>query len=1128
MRVVRARFALLCAAVLVAASMAGPAVAAERPQLTAIPIAGGQTISVAKSVSGQLATSNSALLARTDSGLVSVMVKLDVDSVAAYSGDLPGYAATSPSVTGRRLRDNQAAVQRYGAHVDAVARGASQAVRARVPGAVVGRSFLTAFGGISVRLPANRVKDLLSVPGVVAVQSDSLEQPLATSSIDFVGATSAWRQFGGSSNAGAGVIVGVLDSGIWPEHPMLASAGRRPAASSGFACQFGGSDPLLGAPFSCNSKLLGAYAFTTTYMDLLDALPGEFCNNVTGQCSARDADGHGTHTATTAAGSVVASAPIMGIDRGPVSGVAPGASVIAYRVCLSEGCYNSDSVDAVEQAIIDGVDVINFSISGGADPYSDPVELAFLDAYAAGISVNVSAGNAGPAAATTDHGGPWVTTVGASTYDSMFLSTLRLVAGNGQTYTATGSTIVPALTSAAPVVLATAVGGDTYCATPLAPGSATGKVVVCQRGGVGGRNLKSFDVLQGGAVGMILYNPTRQDLFTDNFWVPTIMIEGPSPAAEMLAFLGSHTGVTAQWNNSSRQPVLGDVMTSFSSKGPLGDFIKPDITAPGIQILAGNTPAPVDVAVGPPGQLYQAIAGTSMSGPHAAGVAALVKSAHPSWTPGQIKSALMTSSVQSVLKEDGVTPSDPFDRGAGSIRADRAINPSVTFDISTFDFLVAAANPPARIDLNVPSIDAPAMPGSVTTTRTFKNVSGTTLRLTAETQAPAGATITVTPASLLVPPDQSATISITISAPTLPSAQYFGQITLRPDRPAYNAAVLPVAFFKQQAAGTVQLTHICAPTEIVTGGAAHCTVTAQNLAPVAAQASIVVTSGGAAGGGRRGGPGGGAGLDIRNVSAPAMGGLGTATWSGTLSPALAPTITSVSLDPGGSPDGGYLPLSLFGIAPIAGVGDETITNFGVPAFQYGSETYNRIGIVSDGYAVVGGGDSSDVQFAPPASLPSPARPNNVLAPYWTDLNPATGGAMRIGILTDLVTDWLILDWEGVPIYGTALTRSFQIWITLAPDPEGIWLVEGAIGAGSPDGLLAGAENRDATSGAIVAGGPVTDAEYRVNTAPPVPGGSVTFTYDAFGIGPGTYGLSASLTSNVNLGTTIQVVPITVR
>src|SRR5205807_4436340 len=175
--------------------------------------------------------------------------------------------------------------------------------------------------------------------------------------------------------------------------------------------------------------------------------------NTPRKCSARDPEGHGTHTSSTAAGDRVDSAMLFGVERGPVSGVAPGARVIMYRVCIAQGCFNSDSVAAVQQGIKDDIDVINYSISGGGNPYTDAVELAFLDAFHAGISVNASAGNSGPGAATVDHGGPWVTTVGASTSNRFFTSTLHLTADGGATFDMPGVTVTNGITTATPVVL---------------------------------------------------------------------------------------------------------------------------------------------------------------------------------------------------------------------------------------------------------------------------------------------------------------------------------------------------------------------------------------------------------------------------------------------------------------------------------------------------------------------------------------------------------------------------------------------------------------------------------------------------------------------------------------------------
>ncbi|HYN29965.1 MAG TPA: S8 family serine peptidase, partial [Dermatophilaceae bacterium] len=665
-------------AVVVASATPTAAETAPDPsRFTATPVTSVESrFEVPKSATGKVAKSDPELLKRSDAAPVSVMVKLDLDPVASYAGGVSGLEATSPGATGKPLKRNTAAVAAYTKHADKVVGAAARDIGRAVPGAKVGRSFTTAFGGLAVVVPANQAKDLLAVDGVVAVQSDTLGQLQTDASPQFVGATTVWPSLGGSSTAGEGVIVGVLDSGIWPEHPSLADPGIDAPDGAPFACDFGdGSVGALGAAFECNDKLVGAYAFVDTYLAVVGAAPGEYCD--ANGCTARDADGHGTHTATTAAGSPVASAPVLGVDRGPVSGIAPGASVIAYRVCLDEGCFGSDSVAAVEQAIVDGVDVINFSISGGSNPFTDPVELSFLDATAAGISVNASAGNSGPGAGTTDHGGPWTTTVGASTSDRHFQATLTLSADNGDTFAKVGSTITQGV-AGLPVVLASQVAGYTggdLCLLPFAGESLTGKVVVCRRGN-NGRVEKGYHASLGGASGMILYNPTMSDTETDNHFLPAVHLEGPNE--DMLDFLATHTGVTATWEAGEPAKVRGDVMAGFSSRGPLGDFLKPDITAPGVQVLAGHTPTPLTYNGGPAGELFQAIAGTSMSSPHLAGASALVKAAHPTWTPGQVKSALMTSSTQDVLKEDGTTPADPFDRGAGALRVDAAVGAVAT------------------------------------------------------------------------------------------------------------------------------------------------------------------------------------------------------------------------------------------------------------------------------------------------------------------------------------------------------------------------------------------------------------------------------------------------------------------
>ncbi|HYO17444.1 MAG TPA: S8 family serine peptidase, partial [Dermatophilaceae bacterium] len=515
----------------VAASDTGP--------FTAKALVPSSTITGAKSASGRLAQSDKTLLARTDSALVNVMVKLDYDAAASYMGNIAGLPATSPSVTGRPLNGATPAQKAYAAYTGKTDSTFRASLATKLPKAKTGQSVSQVYGGLAVRLPANQVKTLINLPGVAAVQADKLQHPDATTveSPVFIGAPTIWNRLSGQALAGRGVIFADLDTGIWPEHPLFAdnpTLGTPPAAPGGpRACNFG-DNPLTPATdvFVCNRKVIGGQPFLNTYNALNPA--GVY------PTSARDSDGHGTHTTSTAAGNVVTNAPIFGIDRGPISGVAPGAWVMEYKVCDVAGCYDSDSTAAVQQAILDGANVINFSISGGANPYSDPVEIAFLDAYNAGIFVAASAGNSGPGAGTTDHHGPWTTTVAASTQSREFQSTLRL-ADSRQTASFVGISLTAGVTTPKPVVLAQNIAGyDADCSTALPPGSAAGKIVACHRGVIG-RAQKGFNVLAGGAAGMILYNLPLADTESDNHFLPAVHL---ADGTDFLAFMTAHPSAT--------------------------------------------------------------------------------------------------------------------------------------------------------------------------------------------------------------------------------------------------------------------------------------------------------------------------------------------------------------------------------------------------------------------------------------------------------------------------------------------------------------------------------------------------------------------------------------------------------
>ncbi|MEV1240190.1 S8 family serine peptidase [Nonomuraea sp. NPDC049750] len=1085
-----------------AAARATPTPSPANGKWQATPVTGAQLVEGAKSPTGKLAKSDQALLRTTSPAPINIMVKLDYDSLAAYRGGLPGLPGTSPAVTGKALDTRSAEVKKYGQHIESVEKAFLDQLAGKVPGAVVGQRVRTVYGGIALRIPGNKAAEVLKLPGAVAVQEDKPQQLLTDSSPEFIGANTIYNQLGGSNSSGKGVIVGVLDSGAWPEHPQFAAPTGLPAPGptkdgTPRVCDFG-DNPLTPAndPFTCNNKLIGGQPFLETYNAVFG---GEVYPD-----SARDSNGHGTHTATTSAGGPVADANPLGISRGPIHGIAPAAEVSVYKVCGAEGCFPSDSAQAVARAILDGVRVINFSISGGSDPYSDPVELAFLDAYAAGVLVSASAGNSGPDANTTDHRSPWVTTVAASTQTRTFQSTITL-SGGGATATIKGASVTSGLASPLPVVLASAPPySNSLCDTPAPAGIFTGKIVACERGP--NRVLKSFNVRQGGAAGMILYNAFPFDVFTDAHWVPSVHVNKPETDV-LMSFLSAHPGATASFTQGVKASWQGDVMTYFSSRGPGGDFLKPDVTGPGLHILAGMTPTPESPLEGPPGNLYQVIQGTSMSAPHVTGSAALVFALHPTWTPGQVKSALETTAKTAVTKQDRVTPADPFDMGGGRIDLTKAGDPGLTLDESAANFIASATDPLNRIDLNLPSVNAPTMPGLITAKRTVTNTTSKSLTFSASATTVSGANITVLPARFTVAPGKSTKLTVVITAPDLPDGQYFGQVNLK-QVGGSRALHLPVAFFRQE--GIVPVDQTCAPATIPRNtGESTCTVTVQNNSLSSAEVTALSTLD--------------ARLRLNSVTGATKIGTQIATAKATLAGRQPdkPTIA-----PGAGP-AGYLPLDAFGITPTP-IGDEQALNFTVPAFTFAGKTYTRIGVVSNGYSVAGGTNGADDIAFLPQTLPDPARPNAVLASYWTDLDGTGAPGVFAGTLTDGVSRWLVLEWR-VHTFGTSSLKVFQQWIGLngvedisyAYDPGNL---PGDAPAGA--GLTVGAENDEGTAGDQISGPPTQDLV--VTSTPGAPGGALTYSMKIKGVSPGVGNVTTATSTPQVKGVTVEVDKITVQ
>ncbi len=1012
-------------------------------------------LSADKAPSSALARTPRALTRLKGSAPVLVMIKLDYDAVASYTGTVRGLEATSPSLTAKALSADTAAVRGYESYVADQESTITRRMETAAPGLDVGRSFRTVYGGVSARVPGNQIPALLDVPGVVAVQRDTLRQALTDSSTEFINAPAAYNQLpGGRRDAGKGIILANIDTGVWPEHPSLADLGNLPPATGPErACEFG-DNPLTPAddPFECNNKLIGGQATLDTYEANNDDLPYPG--------SARDAEGHGSHTTSTSAGNIVDDVQTVGPVIDQINGVAPGAWVLEYRALGPLGGYGSDLTAAVEQAILDGADVINYSVSGGSSPMTDPTELAFLDAYNAGVFVAASAGNSGPGASTSDHLAPWTTTVAASTQERSFTSDLTVTSGDGATYDVKGASITSGAGPLPVVDAAAAPYSDARCTSPAPPGLFAGKIVVCERG-ANARVSKGYNVLQGDAEGMVLYNPTLADVETDNHWLPTVHV---ADGTDLRAFMTAHSDLSATFTDGRADRGQGDVMAAFSSRGPGGNFIKPDITGPGVQILADMTPTPEDPANGPEGEYYQAIAGTSMSAPHIAGAAILIKALHPSWSPGQIKSAMMTQAVTSVVKEDETTQADPFDMGSGRIDIGKAAKAPLTISDTGSAMASHTANPVNAIDLNIPSINAPTMPGSITTSRRIVNVTGKMLKVRARSSLPARTWVSFSRSDFKLRPGQSKRVEITLRSRAPIGQQQFGAVHFVTDR---GDVRLPLAFIHRQ--GTVNATQSCSPRRIRHGKKTVCTVSATNndfddqgvslTTSVSKHLKIKRTSAGTLRGGKV--------KVVRSLKGARLG---------------VPTVSEASDTPGG----GYLPLGLFGIEPEP-VGDEDMLNYDVPAFSYNGKMETKVGVDSNGYLVVGGGTSEDNQCCDLPDGPSPTVPNNILAPFWTDLNGEGAPGISLASLTDGTNSWLVVQWE-VNVYGTDDRRAFQMWLgTDGPQDVTFEYETPQTDPGQP--YLVGAEN---PSGAGDVSAFLPTGSLRVTSTDPAPGDTLTY------------------------------------
>ncbi|XP_062154440.1 subtilisin-like protease SBT1.4 [Alnus glutinosa] len=557
-------------------------------------------------------------------------------------------------------------------------------------------SYNRAATGFSARLTANQAVQLARVPGVLSVIPDQARQLHTTRTPHFLGLadnSGIWP----NSEYAEDVIIGVLDTGIWPERPSFSDTGLSPVPDGWKGvCETGNDFPAS----ACNRKIIGARAFHKGYESFLARPMDESVESK----SPRDTEGHGTHTASTAAGSAASNASFYEIYAyGEARGMATKARIAAYKICWNSGCYDSDILAAMDQAIADGVHIISLSVgaSGWAPPYDiDSIAIGAFGAAQHGVLVSCSAGNSGPGQYTAVNIAPWILTVGASTIDREFPA--DVVLGDGRVFG--GVSLYsgdPLVDLKLPLVYA-ADCGNRYCYMgSLEPSKVTGKIVVCDRGG-NARVEKGSAVKLAGGLGLILANTadSGEELISDSHLLPATMVGriagdqikdyirlGQFPTAT-IAFRGTVVGTSPS----------APKVAAFSSRGPnhlTAEILKPDVIAPGVNILAGWTgfTGPTDLDIDSRRVEFNIISGTSMSCPHVSGIAALLRKAFPSWSPAAIKSAIMTTAynVDNSGKNIGDLAtgkeSTPFIHGAGHVDPNGALNPGLVYDMNVDDYV---------------------------------------------------------------------------------------------------------------------------------------------------------------------------------------------------------------------------------------------------------------------------------------------------------------------------------------------------------------------------------------------------------------------------------------------------------
>ncbi|WP_330149697.1 S8 family serine peptidase [Shewanella xiamenensis] len=772
------------------------------------------------------------------------IVRLRDSAVANYQGEIPGFKATSPQHiqstsqakgTGKtgNVKLNAAApeVKNYVSFLkvkqERFLTSASAAIGTPLEPLT---TYQYALNGIAVRMTQAQAIKMAELPEVIYIERERIEQLETDVSQALIGSPKVWDGSAtGTKAMGEGVVVAIIDSGINSDHASFADIGgdgydhTNPLGQGIYI-----GDCKTDFASMCNDKLIGV----RSYPEITDIYDDEKIFGATPPAkNGEDYGGHGSHVASTAAGNILLDVPYVdgevgklegdgiatGLKFAQISGVAPHANIIAYQICRPgdagdkySGCPTVPILKAIDDAIKDGVDVINFSISGGGNPWNSATEQGFLAARNAGIFAAVAAGNTRPATATsaaitqspysTPKNAPWYTSVANSTHNREVVRELEF---NGKTFEFTpGSGPVQTEVIKGLPVFAGSVDATNVEGCKVFPADAfKDKIAVIKRGTCD-FTTKVSGALAAGAKAVIVYNRDGEgndrlkmaSLETLN--IPAVFIgntDGVALIEAMAANPAVELTLTPTPQAISRE---ADVLSAGSLIGPnaTNDVIVPSVAAPGSDIYAaysdqqfghdktGTNPAD-----------FTLMSGTSMASPHVAGAGTLLKSLHKDWTPDNIRSALMltATTAQAMKKADAKTVADPFDVGAGRIRVDLAAKAGLVMDESALNYEIA--NPLLNGDprkLNVPSMADSRCVNTCTWTRTVTATQDGSW--TAKGQAVTDKlALTVSPESFTLKKGASQIITVTADVTQVGADWGFGNLVL--ESASFPTATMPIA-----------------------------------------------------------------------------------------------------------------------------------------------------------------------------------------------------------------------------------------------------------------------------------------------------------------------------------------------